>query len=305
MTSDHEYFDQKFAMLNQANADRNNILAEKIDRFVKGLKVLADRQDRLTEENAVLKFEVRRLKEDINYLQGRETAANLILQGITQTEELETEEILRNKILRVFKAAKVKVECEHIISARRLGVVIPNKIRPVMIRLATPTLKKEIFPVAGLIREKYKISINNDYTPPQKRELFQIRATKRALTHRGIACHIKGFYIIIGENSYNWEAAQRYLQKAFRNPATPGDEIEDYLSDSSVVSTKRKADFSPQTQRGSRRNSRKTTEKVQSFVDNQSTSMDIGTRSPGPPGPQSLGLPGSQSSGLPTTQEDS
>lgn len=208
-----EYFNKKFAELEENNKERNNALVTKINGFVNGIKKLAARQDVLAEENENLRFELQRLRNEFNYEMGQSRASNLMFRNCKSKDDLE--ETLRNRVLEVLKEAKVVIECEDIISAKREGKPSPdvNVILPIKVRLSEPALKKSIFPAAKQIRISHGISIDNDYSPPQRAELYQVRCTRRALLQKGIDCFIKGFDVWINNRAYNWRAAMRYAQR--------------------------------------------------------------------------------------------
>lgn len=256
-----KYFDEKFAMMEENNRKRseemeenskkrNLILVEKVNGFTAGIKKLAKRQDLLAEENENLRFELQRLRNEFNYVQGRETAANLIFRNLKSKDDLE--ESLRNCVLELLKSHKVAIECEDIISARREGKLNldSSKTRPIKVRLSEPSLKKLIFPVSKQIRLSHGVSIDNDYTPPQREELYQVRCARRVLIQKGIDCSIKGFNVWINGKPYNWQAALRYgsqSQNSKNKDRVLLQEEDGNASDSSSQSTKRKADnISPQ-----------------------------------------------------------
>lgn len=255
-----EYFDKKFAEMEESNKkrdqemeennkQRNEVLVEKVNKFTAGIKKLAARQDKLKEENENLRFELQRLRNEFNYAQGKETAANLIFRNLESKDDLE--ESLRNRILELLKSFKVAIECENIISAKREGKHNPEsaRIRPIKVRLSEPSLKKLIFPVSKQIRLRHGISIDNDYSPPQREELFQARSARRSLIQKGIDCTVKGFNVWINGTPYNWQAALRFGQKAITQSQDLVQPLEDdgNMSDASNHSIKRKADnISPQ-----------------------------------------------------------
>lgn len=176
------YFDAKFRALEENSTTvlaemeknskkRDENLIKQINGFTVALKKLARRQDLLAEENENLRFELQRLRNEFNYEQGRDRAANLIIRNCATKDDLE--EIPGDSVLEIFKNSKVNIECEDIISAKREGMrQIEGKVRPIKIRLADPKLKKLIFPMAKNIRTIQGITIDNDYTPPQREELF-------------------------------------------------------------------------------------------------------------------------------------
>lgn len=215
------YFDSKFDLLENANATRNAQLAQQISGFTNGIAKLNRRQDILAEENLNLKFEINRLREDFKYIQGKENGNNLVVQNCRVAVDLETEESLVTRVMEIFTAAKIGIERHQITSARRFGEVKPNRIRPIMIRLESPTLKSRIFPAAKFIRDKFQVYINNDYTPSQRQELFNVRSTRRLLGENDVHCQVKGFDLIIDNIPYNWQAARRYLERVLksRNPS--------------------------------------------------------------------------------------
>lgn len=126
----------------------------------------------------------------------------------------------------MFADAKIKCDCNNILSVKRLGIPKPNKIQPVLLRLSEPKLKKVIFPAAKFIRSKHNISIDNDFSPPQREELYQVRCARRSLIRNNIECHIRGFDMIINAVHYNWKAALRYMDNnlAARNMPPPGEQ---------------------------------------------------------------------------------
>lgn len=170
----------------------------------------------MAEENECLRFEIQRLKKEFRYEQGKERAANLIVRNCFTNDDLE--ETLRNRVLEIFKDAKIKINCEDITAAGREGR--PNqdasKVRPIKISLSEPRLKNVIFPVAKLIRIKHGVSIDNDYSPLQREELFNLRTTRRSLKEMGINCPIKGFNILIHNKAFDWQAALRYARNSQR-----------------------------------------------------------------------------------------
>lgn len=145
----------------------------------------------LAEENANLKFELQRLRNEFNYEVGKNRAASLMFRNCKTKDDLE--ETLRNRVLEVLKEAKVVIECGDIISAKAEGKLSPedNIILPIKVRLAEPAFKRVIFPVAKQIRLVNGISIDNDYSPPQRAELFQVRSASPSLLKSRIECFAK------------------------------------------------------------------------------------------------------------------
>lgn len=242
MTEYQEYFDKKFKEMEENNKTRNQELIVKINGFAEGVKKLARRQDLLAEENEVLRFEIQRLRNDLNYEQGRERAPNLIFRACKTKDDLE--ETLRNRILEILLEAKVAIQSEDLIAVSRVGK--PNsefsKVLPIKVRLSEPSLKKLIFPVAKQIRQKHNISIDNDYTPPQRDELYKIRCTRRSLLQRGIDCVIRGFNIVIKGQPHNWQAALRYSQRMIpQNDLSIQSQMEIDGGSSETETNKRKA----------------------------------------------------------------
>lgn len=217
------YFDKKFAELDnhnkerdenleKNNKERDRNLVKKINEFINGIKKLEKRQDTLAEENENLRFELNRLRNEFNYEVNRDRAPNLIFRNCKTKDDLE--ETLRNRILKILKEAKVVIDCDDITSARREGRPSPDGsvILPIKVKLSEPALKKLIFPVAKQIRLAQGISIDNDYSRPQRDELYQVRCTRRTLLQNGVNCHTRGFEVWINNRAYNWQAALRYAR---------------------------------------------------------------------------------------------
>lgn len=244
------YFDEKFRALEEHSTklisdweenckERDKNLMNKVNGFTEGLRKLARRQDILAEENENLRFELQRMKNEFQYTIGRERAPNLIIKNCATDKDIE--ETLRDQVLDIFEDMKIQIECEDIISAKREGRSEQNgsTVRPIKIRLSDPALKKIIFPVAKRIRMIHGVSIDNDYSPPQRKELFQVRETRRNLLQKGIECFSKGFNIVISNKEYNWQAALRYAQRSL---STQPRENDGNMSDYSISLSKRKAD---------------------------------------------------------------
>lgn len=243
-----EYFDRKFMEMEENNKKRNHVLVTKVNEFTEGLKKLAKRQDALAEENEVLRFEIQRLRNDLNFEQGKDRAANLIVRNCNTKDDLE--ETMRNRVLEVLREAKVSIGSEDIIAVSRLRKTTPERTTtlPIKVRLLEPSLKKLIFPVAKQIRLKHKICIDNDYTPPQLNELYKVRCTRRTLLQNGIDCIAKGFNILINGQTYNWQAALRLSQRMkVQLPLQSQTQMKDDTFPTNTDQNKRKAnEISPQ-----------------------------------------------------------
>lgn len=245
------YIDEKFAVLASANAKSTEDILGRLNVFIGGLKTIALRQKSLEEENSIMKFQIKRLQDDVKYLQGKERAANLVIQNCGPEKKNEAEGHLREKVFEVFKKCQLSIEVDDIVSAKRLGEPKDSKVRPLLIVLSEPRLKNLIFPASRLLREKFGIFVNNDYTPAQREELYNLRVTRRKLKERGYDCRMKGFELIIEDVPYNWQAAARWLYKKTHLSSKPVIEGEHALTASC---SKRKAEESPPTLREERKN---------------------------------------------------
>lgn len=228
--------------MESANANRDAALTGKIDGFIAIGSALEDRQIALEEENRNLKFEINRLRNDVSYLMGEETAGNLIIENCHPEVGEDSEGKIRSRLLSLLREIKVQIEPERIITAKRLGKVTPGRIQPILIKLSEPSMKKIIFPVAKDLRSRFNIFINNDYSPPQREELFHVRTTKRSLLQNGINCYQRGFNLFINDLPYNWPAATRLFRSQV---SVRGNEDDNYMSDSSRTSNNSKRKISP------------------------------------------------------------
>lgn len=212
-----EYFDYKFGELEIHNKERKEALVKQIDGFSNGVRKLANRQDILAEENRVLKFEVNRLNNAFKFQLGNKNADHLLMFNCPYLQD-ESAESLMKEILAMFEICRTSnkeapVKKEDLVSAQRMGNFKPGKIAPIMMKLRTPALKKDIFPIAKMLFQRFKVSISNDYAPYQREELFKVRETRNLLLQSNIECQIKGFDLVINNSAYNWEAARRYLAR--------------------------------------------------------------------------------------------
>lgn len=241
---------EQFKEMDNKNETRNKELLDKIDGFVKGLSALKNRQKIMEEQNEILRHDVRRLQEDVRYLQSRESAANLVVHNLGPEIEGESEESLLNRLLIVFSEAKIEnFRREDLLSARRVGARNPPRARTVIFKLSSPSLKKAIFPKAKFIREKFNISLTNDYSPSQREELFKLRSVRRQLKVHNIDATIRGFELLVNGNSYNCLSAERLIRSLDEDRRNKDTSIamiteEGFESDSSQRS-KRKAEGSP------------------------------------------------------------
>lgn len=237
---EESYFDRKFKELELSNARLIGDLEGKVDGFLASVQNLERKQSTLEEENLNLKYEIQRLRKDVSFLMNKESACNLIIENCTIKEGEDSESKIRDRLLKLFKQVNVQIEPENIISAKRLGKPTPGKIQLIKVKLSDPGLKKLIFPAAKDFRKRYNIYIKNDYSPPQREELYNIRVTRRLLIEHGINCYVRGFNIVVTDAPLNWQAAKRLLDKelALRSGTEKEAMEEDFsgYSDSSVNS---------------------------------------------------------------------
>lgn len=66
-------------------------ITKKIESFTKIIDVIQKQQHRLAEENQDLRFEINRLNKEIKFIQGKELAANLIIQNCKTDNDMEDE----------------------------------------------------------------------------------------------------------------------------------------------------------------------------------------------------------------------
>lgn len=164
----------------------------------------------------------------------------------------------------MFKSTEINIKEENILTAKRIGKPKTGKIQQILIKLSEPRLKRLIFPAAWELHNKFKIYVSNDYTPPQREELFNVRETKRLLRANGFECTVKGFDIIIGGKPQNWQAARTLYENWITRKLNSRKQLldEEGMSDSSNrsnASTKRKQqDLSPKTATQRTRKKKKT-----------------------------------------------
>lgn len=208
-----DYFDRKFREADEANAVRDANLTAKLKIFEEHVEGLKLKQRVLEEDNLNLRFEIQRLRNDVGYMMGKESACKLVIENCAPEDGEDSEDKIRNRVLHIFKRCSINIEPQQIVAAKRVGKLIPGKIQRIIIKLSEPSLKKVIFPAAKKLKQMFNIYINNDYTPPQREERFHIRTTRRLLTQNNIDCYVRGFNIYINDVPHNWEAAQRLLKE--------------------------------------------------------------------------------------------
>lgn len=234
---DESFFNRKFQELEQSNEKRNSELTAQINGFTKGLRIMEKRQAFLEEENENLKYEIQRLRRDVDSLLGRNTAANLIMENCAPEEDEDSEDKIRTRVLKLFKRVNVQIKPEQITAAERLGQPVTGKIQPILLTLSEPGLRKVVFSASKEFRSRFGIYVNKDYTRAQREELYHVRVTKRLLLQNNINCYQREFYIYIGDKPFNWKAAERLLQRELTRKSLPKDTEEEYYqSDSSVAS---------------------------------------------------------------------
>lgn len=83
---------------------------KQITKFTENLVTVQQKQLALQEENFNLKFQFKRLWNDVSYLMGKENAINLITENWHSENDENLEAKIRNRLVNLFKKIKVQID---------------------------------------------------------------------------------------------------------------------------------------------------------------------------------------------------
>lgn len=78
-------------------------------------------------------------------------------------------------------------------------------MKPVLIKLSQPSVKRKIFDKGKELYNRRKISVNKDLTRAQRAEKKQLLAAKRLFTGAGIDIKVKRLSFLWNDFTLNWE----------------------------------------------------------------------------------------------------
>lgn len=188
-----------------------------MDGMISALKTVVERQSALAEEKNNPRIRIKRLESELRYMQGKDVAKNPIIFNYKPEDTPTTEDNIKEKIVHFFSEAAIDVDFDQFVSAQRLGkpnLDTPDKVASVLITLAKASLGKNNFQAVQDLYRRFNLRVPNDLSPPQMKEIQQIRDTKKQLLKYNVACTVKGFDIIINGKPHNWKAALEALRNS-------------------------------------------------------------------------------------------
>lgn len=216
---------------------------------------ISKRQEKLEQENRILKHQVSLLTQEVNAMIGQKRARNMIVYGleekVDEEEDTEGKVVLAENVFKEFKQVNIEILQEDIVTAERLGQLEPNRTapRPILVKLVNPSIKKKIFVKGKELYLKRKISVSSDLTIAQRKERKEVLAVKKLFDGMGIRTKIKGLKLNWNEQLMDWEEALEVFhewkdknlnkEKRFEEPMSQRgfeEDQEDVLSDGSVCS---------------------------------------------------------------------
>lgn len=180
--------------LNSKNKQRTASLLKVLKKSKDEIRALDKRQLLLEEENRYLRHQVTLLGKEVSDIVGRERAANLIVYGLE--EKVDEDENLAFNVVEEFKKVDINISIDEVVNAGRIGVPNENKKRPVLLKLAQPSIKRKIFEKGRELYSKQKLSVNNDMTRTQRMEKKELMEVKKLFDEAGIPVKIKIFFLL-------------------------------------------------------------------------------------------------------------
>lgn len=138
-------------------------------------------------------------------------------------------------MLNLVKEVRIELKEVDIVDVKRLGTWSEEGVRPILVTLAEPSLKRIIFPATHDIRSKFQVYVDNDMTPPRRKEMAEVRAVRKKLIQNNIICKIKGFDIMIGGKPYNWQQATKVLHNLAVRSSQQSEESDSAQSENEMM----------------------------------------------------------------------
>lgn len=186
--------------------ERNRKLMKVLKDTRKDVTQCKEKTNYLEEENNALKHQVALLTSEVQDLVGQKRASNMIVYGMEEKVDEDEQgdgQILVQNIIKAFKEVQIDIESKDIVTAERIGLPGANKVRPILIKVSHPPIKKKIFEKGKDLYATKKISVQNDLTRTQRKEKKELGIAKKLLESPDIHLKFKGLSLVWNDTQLN------------------------------------------------------------------------------------------------------
>ena len=181
-------------------------LSQQIIHATAGVTSLNTRVQEMETKNVALGLEVREVREQLQILQDERRERNIVIEGLPDSAT----ENVRTAVSSLLEDLTVSFTANDVDSVYRMGRYVEGmqRPRPVMLKLATMTQKKEIFRMIHLLKGKAKwskVHLQDDLpkeTLNQRRDIRCIASLARTMD---IECQVRGSVLHIGGRRYTYD----------------------------------------------------------------------------------------------------